>query len=191
MQKYRGTDGAPLGVFPVGTLPYTYSDAAGFAARNVTNPTGTWTVVFDGGAAGTPWGAVSWNDLVPTGASVQVSVRAANTVPDLAALPYQAVSKGAQFAATGRFIQVLARLNANSNRDSPVVFDLTVNSIASGVCDVDVDGDVDINDVNAIRVSIGQTPSASDPRDADGDTRITINDVRACTLQCTKPNCAP
>lgn len=190
MQKYRGTDGAPLGVFPVGAFPYTYSDAAGFAARNVTNPTGTWTVVFDGGAAGTPWGTVSWTDLVPQGASVQVSVRAANAVGDLAALAYQDVAKGAQFAASGRYIQILTRLNANANRDSPILFDLTVNSIASGVCDVDLDGDVDSADVALIRAAYGQTPAPNDPRDANGDGVISVNDARYCALRCTRTNCA-
>lgn len=190
MQKYRGTDGAALGVFPVGAYPYTYSDAAGFAARNVTNPTGTWTVIYDSGAAGTQWGTINWNDLVPAGASVQVSARAADTQGALPGLPLQGVTKGVQFAAAGRFIQVQARLNANTNRDSPVVFDLTVSSIASGVCDVDLDGDIDRNDISLITAVLGQSVQPGDPRDLNGDLLITINDARGCVLQCTRPNCA-
>ena len=190
MQKYRGTDGAPLGVFPVGREPYTYSDAAGFAARNVTNPTGTWTVTFDGGAAATPWGTINWTDSVPTGASIQVQARAADSVANLALAAYQPVSKGVQFAASGKFIQILTRLNSNANKDSPILFDLSVNSVIT-TCDVDKDGDVDSNDIALIRAAIGQTPTANDPRDANGDGKITIADVRACTLKCTKTNCAP
>ena len=190
MQKYRGTDGAPLGVFPVGRDPYTYSDAAGFAARNVTNPTGTWTVVFDGGAAATPWGTINWTDSVPAGASVQVQARAADSQVNLALAAYQPVSKGVQFAAAGKFIQILTRLNANTNDASPILFDLTVNSVVS-TCDVDKDGDIDSNYIALIRAAIGQTPTANDPRDANGDGKITITDVRACTLKCTKASCAP
>ena len=57
-------------------------------------------------------------------------------------------------------------------------------------CDIDGDGDVDINDVALIRAGIGQPPAASDPRDANSDGRITINDVRACTLLCTRASCS-
>lgn len=192
MQKYRGTDGAPLGVFPVGNNPYTYSDAAGFAARNVTNPTGTWTVVFDGGAAATKWGSINWTDLVPTGASLGVKARTADTQAALGAATYQNVSKGVQFDATGRFIQVEARLNANQDKASPILYDLTVNSIVtSNACDVDADSDIDTNDLNLIRAAIGQVPAAGDPRDSTNDGKITINDVRACSLRCTKAQCAP
>lgn len=189
MQKYRGTDGAPLGVFPVGKDPYTYSDAAGFAARNVTTPTGTWTVIFDGGVAGTQWGKINWNDLVPAGSAVQVQARAADTQAGLPVLAFLPVSKNVQFAATGRFIQIQTRLNANPNNDSPVVFDLSVNSLVAS-CDVDLDGDVDTADLNLIRAGVGTSPTANDPRDATGDGLITINDVRACTLKCTRASCA-
>jgi hypothetical protein len=190
MQKHRGTDGAPLGVFPVGTLPYTYSDAAGFAARNVTTPTGTWTVEFDGGAGAT-WGTINWNDLVPAGATVVVQARAAETLATLPLATYQAVSKGVQFNATGRFIQIQTRLNAGTNNASPVLFDLTVNSIVNNqVCLIDGDQDVDSLDIGLIRAGIGQVPAPNDPRDANGDGKITINDVRFCTLRCTRPACA-
>lgn len=190
MQKYRGTDGAPLGTFPVGNYPYTYSDAAGFAARNVTNPSGTWTVTFDGGAAGTPWDKINWTDLLPTGSSVQVQARAANAVGDLPLQAYQTTSKNAPLALTGRFIQVLTRLSANTNNDSPILYDLSINSKLT-VCDVDKDGDVDSVDIGLIRAAIGQTPTVDDPRDANGDGFITINDARICALKCTRANCAP
>jgi hypothetical protein len=57
-------------------------------------------------------------------------------------------------------------------------------------CDIDGDGDVDTSDLALIRAAIGTVPGASDPRDATNDGKITINDVRACTLQCTRANCA-
>lgn len=190
MQKYRGSDGAPLGTFPVGNYPYTYSDAAGFAARNVTSPTGTWSVIYDGGATGTVWGTINWTDSVPAGASVQVQARAADVQANLPLAAFQTVTKNVPFAATGKFIQIQTRLNASTSNQSPVVFDLTVASAVT-TCDVDKDGDVDLNDINLVRAGIGQVPTPSDPRDANGDNKITINDVRACTLKCTKASCAP
>ncbi len=189
MQKYRGSDGAPLGVFPVGDHPYTYSDAAGFSARNITSPTGTWTVVFDGGAADTPWGKVSWTDLVPSGAGVIVQMRTANTEADLPNQAYTPVGNGSNFTAAGRYIQVQARLNANSDGSSPIVYDLTISSRIM-VCDVDSDGDIDNADLTLIRTAVGQTPAANDPRDANLDGKITIADVRFCTLRCTRAQCA-
>lgn len=58
-------------------------------------------------------------------------------------------------------------------------------------CDVDGDGDVDSNDIGLIRAAIGQVPGAGDTRDANSDGKITIVDVRQCTMKCTRANCAP
>ena len=57
-------------------------------------------------------------------------------------------------------------------------------------CDVDTDGDVDSVDVNLVRAGIGKPLVAGDKRDANGDGKITVNDVRACTLKCTRALCA-
>jgi hypothetical protein len=57
-------------------------------------------------------------------------------------------------------------------------------------CDIDGDSDVDTNDLTLIRAAIGTVPGAADPRDATLDGKITVNDVRACTLQCTRTSCA-
>lgn len=188
VMKYKA-DGTPVGVFPVGNHPYTYSDATGLSQRTQTNPTGTWNVTLDAGSAATAWGTINWSDQVPSGASVQVEARTADTQAGLSGLAFQTVSKGVQFAATGRFIQIQTRLSANANRDSPILFDLSVSSLAN-TCDIDGDGDIDRNDIALIRSAIGQTPVANDPRDDNGDGKITIVDVRSCTLKCTRANCA-
>lgn len=57
-------------------------------------------------------------------------------------------------------------------------------------CDVNRDGQIDRNDLTLIQAAIGQTPTANDPRDANGDGKITVNDVRTCTLRCTRASCA-
>lgn len=59
-------------------------------------------------------------------------------------------------------------------------------------CDVDLDKDVDIYDLNAILRALGRrASSATDPRDADGNLRITLLDALKCTLKCTRRRCAP
>jgi hypothetical protein len=57
-------------------------------------------------------------------------------------------------------------------------------------CDIDGDQDVDRADITLIQSAIGQTPTANDPRDANGDGKITVNDSRFCALRCTRPSCA-
>lgn len=185
MSKYRGSDGAALGVFPVGNRPYTYSDASGFAARNITSPTGTWTVIKDGGP-NVVWGKVSWTAETPTG--VQVSVRTATTEAGLDFAPYAVVTNGVPFTKTGQFIQVQTRLNAATGGTSPILKDLT---IANSTCDVNGDGSINKTDI-ALITAMRNKPATStfDSRDADGDGTITVNDARACTLRCTKTNCA-
>ena len=61
---------------------------------------------------------------------------------------------------------------------------------SSQTCDVDGDGDVDTDDLALIRAGIGQAPAPGDPRDANLDGKITMNDVRVCTLRCTRASCA-
>jgi RHS repeat-associated protein len=59
------------------------------------------------------------------------------------------------------------------------------------VCDVDVDGDVDIDDIRAITAA-RNSPAAGpdDPRDPDRDGLITVLDARQCVLQCDLARCA-
>jgi hypothetical protein len=58
-------------------------------------------------------------------------------------------------------------------------------------CDMDLDGDIDRIDIGRITALRGQTVPPADPKaDADGNGFININDARACTLKCTRPNCA-
>ena len=61
----------------------------------------------------------------------------------------------------------------------------------AAACDVDADGDVDRNDINAI-FAARNTPASGpdDPRDANGDGVINVLDGRLCARQCTLPACA-
>ncbi|MBY0234610.1 MAG: hypothetical protein K2W93_06500, partial [Burkholderiaceae bacterium] len=132
---------------------------------------------------------INWTDSVPAGGAVIVQYRSADLAANLPALPYQTASKNVPFTASGRFIQVLTRLNANTSNDSPLLYDLTISAKITA-CDVDLDGDVDTTDLALIRAGIGKTPTAGDPRDANGDGLIDARDVRACTFKCTRANCA-
>lgn len=188
--KYRGTDGSLVGFLPTGAYPYVYTDGSGLTTKNTTvNKLGTWTVVYDSGGNGTEWGKINWTDSVPTGASVEVLARASDNQAALDLQPYQPVLKNTSFTASGRYVQVRTRLQMNAANETPVLYDLTINSKLL-VCDVDGDGDVDSGDIALIQAGIGQTPAAGDPRDANGDGKITVNDARTCALKCTRPGCA-
>lgn len=189
--KYRGTDGQLIGFLQTGLNPYVYTDGSGLTTKNTTlNKLGTWTVVYDSGAAATPWGKINWTDTVPSGASVEVLARTSDNPASLDLQTYVPINKNIAFNATGRYIQVRTRLQMNAGNESPILYDLTINS-KSLVCDVNGDGKVDITDIGLIRAGIGQTPTANDPRDASGDGLITVNDARTCAARCTNASCVP
>lgn len=189
IKRFRGSDCAAMNTITVGDGPYVYSDASGFAAINVTSPTGTWTVTQDAGAAGAYWGTIGWTATVPNGASVVVSAAASDDQGALAGMPVSPVSNGGNFTAFGRYVKVEARLTANTSRQSPQLLDIAV---ATRTCDVDKDGDIDRNDINAIAsaAKANLVVGPADVRDADRDGRISTADVRACTLRCTRSMCS-
>lgn len=57
------------------------------------------------------------------------------------------------------------------------------------LCDVDLDGDIDKNDLSLISRARGQRPVLGDPRDANLDGVIDAADVKACIAKCTRANC--
>ena len=57
-------------------------------------------------------------------------------------------------------------------------------------CDADADGDIDNNDLSLISRARGQVPATGDPRDANGDGKISPADVQVCIKLCTRTNCA-
>jgi hypothetical protein len=133
LSKYSGVDGSPLGVFGSGDQPYTYTDATGLTRFTSTNPSGTWSVVQDGGAAGTMWGTVTWNTepeaRVPEGTSIVVQARAADSQGNLATQAFVTISNGVPFELVGRYIEVRATLNTTNNLVSPVLSDVTIASV--------------------------------------------------------------
>jgi hypothetical protein len=185
MAKYKGSDGSFLGVLPIGYEPYTYSDASGTAALSVTTKTGSWSGITNSGAPGTKWGTISWNSSTPTGSSILVQARASDS-PSPSGL-FTTVTNGTEFSLVGQYIEIVTTLNANTNNQSPVVYDLTVKN---STCDVNGDGSINKTDILLITAARNAKALSFDSRDADGDGMVTVNDARACTLRCTKVNCA-
>ncbi len=58
------------------------------------------------------------------------------------------------------------------------------------LCDVDDSGEINHVDTQAIFDGRGESATPGDPRDADGDGLITVEDGRLCTLDCANPQCA-
>lgn len=112
--------------------PYNYSDMTGFVSIGATAPQGSWTVIQDSGTSGTSWGTVTWNTepqgSTPAGTSIVVEARASDTEAGLSGEAFIAVSNGALFSLTGRYIEVRSTLRANADGVSPVLSDLRVQA---------------------------------------------------------------
>lgn len=184
VSKFDGSTGNLIGIKPVGSEPYTYSDASG-STLALTNPQGRWTVVTDSATPGTQWNQVSWNSepegSEPAGTSITVEARAADAEGDLGLQPYAPVSNGGDPGLTGQFLQVRVTLSPDPNAVSPVLSDLVVSTLSEQLCDVDGDGDIDRADLRAISGARGQSAAGpDDPRDANGDGTISVTDVKVC-----------
>ena len=195
ISKFNGATGAHITTLPVGLSPYTYSDATGFAFRNISDPSGIWTGIIDSGTAGTDWETLSWNEdggNVPAGSSISMEVRANDDQGQLPFEDYQpAANGGGGLGVIGRFLQIKVTLRPNEDDETPVLADFTAQP-AVVQCDVNQDCQVDITDVRAIMQARNQTVTESpNAMDRDGDKVITMLDVRQCILKCDNPRCAP
>ena len=105
---------------------YSYSDMTGIIARSITTKTGTWTVIDDSGAPGTPWETVSWHGETPPGTSVTVRVRSSEDGKSWSA--WEAAENDVPLTATpdGRLLQIEVTLKNLYGDVSPVLYDLTV-----------------------------------------------------------------
>ena len=114
-----------------------------------------------------------------TGANIAAGV-AATDVTGTASFSYSGSAAGEDTIAASVFDEVSNQVTANWNQ-----------AAAALACDIDADADVDIGDIMAIFGAVGTAAGPGDPRDADRDGLITINDARGCVLQCTNSMCAP
>ncbi len=131
-----GADGVtPIGAVDLtvdlpGASPYNYSDMTGSVALGTTSPQGTWRVVQDGGAAGTTWGTISWNNepagSEPAGTQIIVEARAAASAAGLGSQAFIPVTKNVTFSLAGRFLEVRVTLKRSAGGASPVLSDLVI-----------------------------------------------------------------
>ena len=122
--------------FAVGSGPLTYGDMSGFQHHTFVLRQGSWSAVHDSQRAQTHWGTVSWNHepagAVPSGSSLTVAIRAAESREALAVRPFAPVLNGQPFAGVdGRFLEVKASLRATNFSEDPVLSDLTISSYDS------------------------------------------------------------
>jgi len=83
----------------------------------------------------TEYGKISWNANVPANTSLVVEFRASNSTAGLPALPFSPATNGQAFSGVfGRFVEIAVRFQrANpSVTASPVLFDLTIESLGGG-----------------------------------------------------------
>lgn len=186
--KFNGATGAFMAQLPVGSFPYTYSDATGIAARTQTTPSGFWSVILDGGANNAKWYKICWQAQVPAGAAAGSESRADNNSANLGNKNFEQRGNCTPLVQEGRYLELRAKLTAAADGGSPVMGQIAAQTRP---CDVDGDGDVDQADLNAINAALNSNASNfSDARDANGDGKINVLDVRACTQQCTRAGCA-
>jgi hypothetical protein len=186
--KFDGATGNFLATLPVGTYPYTYSDATGIAARTQTSHTGFWTIILDGGSDNTKWYKVCWQANVPNGGDVDAESRADNSQANLNNQNFANRDNCTPLLQVGRYLELRAKLTANQGDESPSLLQIAVQTRP---CDVDGDNDVDNADIALIRAALNTNASGfADPRDADGNSRINTLDMRTCTQQCTRAGCA-
>jgi hypothetical protein len=126
MAKFNGYDGAALGVFDTGLYPYTYSDATGLGFRGSLNPQGSWTVNYDSGVAGMPWGTILRTSVEPAGTQITVRVRSSDDEASWSS--WEDATLGGALTSTpdGRYLQVQVIFESTSDTVTPVLFDLTV-----------------------------------------------------------------
>ncbi len=194
VSKYRGTDGAPLGVFPVGNSPYSYSDATGSTFVQ-TIGLGRWTAVFDTGANATDDAVVSWTATVPGASSLVVTTSASNTKAtpgDYAAGDFVPVTNGGTASLTGRYQAVQVTFTADpATSQSPVLFDLKIQT--PGICsplDVNGDGCVDTTDMNLVLAAI-RARSTDLKYDVNCDGIVHITDSRYLATRYTNAGGLP
>lgn len=128
-----GTGGTPIGIFDLsvdlpGASPYNYSDMTGSTLTG--RPTsGSWTVVYDSGIAGAPWGTLDWTADVP--ATSGLTLTAASSTDGTTFGPAQTATDGGDLSvADGRYLRITATFTraTTPGGESPILYDVTVRT---------------------------------------------------------------
>jgi streptogramin lyase len=110
----------------LGGNPYNYSDMTGSTLSGKPG-TGTWSVVYDSGVAGTEWGKATWTDRLPGDSSI--TVRAASSADAVTFGADEAVIADADLTvADARYLQVTVTFTRSTAGDSPALENLTLRA---------------------------------------------------------------
>jgi len=101
-------------------------DMTGIVARTITTSYGTWTVVHDGNAADVAWGTISWESSEPEGTAIRVRVRSSGDKASWSSWEQAANGVGLSQTPVGRYLQIEAALQRNSDESPPRLEELTV-----------------------------------------------------------------
>jgi streptogramin lyase len=119
--------------------PYNYSDMTGSVVGGITNPTGEWSIVFDGGADLETWDKILWNTeaegSIPIGTGIKVELRTADTEGGLGSAGWMAYDSGDMLGLMGQWIEVRATLTRTGGvgAESPILSDLTLLTSTSQI----------------------------------------------------------
>jgi len=127
--------GAPVGTYPVGSHPYTYSDMTGYALRNFTLVEGYYRHILKSALEGKVQWVSLWIDAsVPDGTWIKVRARAAEDTSALAGAqwtqklgPFPPAAFPADlgpFALVGHYLEVEVFMHSQVAKASPVVHGL-------------------------------------------------------------------
>jgi hypothetical protein len=90
----------------------------------------------------------------------------------------------------GNWTLEITRFEPHPEVDHDLPYTL-VFAAAPVLCDANADEAVDQVDIQAIFDGRGALVPLADPRDVNGDGRLTVGDGRACTARCDLPGCLP
>lgn len=127
-----GGGGATIGAVDytsvdLGGSLYNYSDMTGSTLSGKAE-NGTWTVVHDGMVSGQPWKDIAWTADVPADGALSVTI--ATSDDGVTFGTPQAVTNGQSLSSiTSRYLQIVVSFERGDRGVSPILYDLTVNSI--------------------------------------------------------------
>ncbi|MEN8175118.1 MAG: carboxypeptidase regulatory-like domain-containing protein [Pseudomonadota bacterium] len=117
-----------------GARPYNYGDMTGSVLQGAPAE-GTWSVVYDSGAAGTPWGTLNWSASIPDDGQLVVTAESSDDGLSFSAATV-AVPEADLDVPDGRYLRVSVRFVRASTGASPVLYDLEVASAREAVADL-------------------------------------------------------
>ena len=119
---------------------YTYSDFTGYQLRNFTAPRGTYRKDFEACDADNQWRILTWDAVTPANTSIQVYVKAANTLAELnstSLVRYGPFTSPADLVQAGvprtRFLRVEFGLRSVDGMSTPVLRGFNLTWLCGGI----------------------------------------------------------